>query len=48
MLFRSGWKPTHTDFQKGLEQTIKWYTDNRAWWEPAKAATEAKYKQQGQ
>ena len=43
-----GWKPTHTDFQKGLEQTIKWYTDNRAWWEPAKAATEAKYKQQGQ
>ena len=43
-----GWKPVHTDFQKGLEQTIKWYTDNRAWWEPAKAATEAKYKQQGQ
>ena len=43
-----GWKPTHTDFQKGLEQTIKWYTDNRAWWEPAKAATEARYKQQGQ
>ncbi|MBT9834882.1 dTDP-glucose 4,6-dehydratase, partial [Bifidobacterium longum] len=43
-----GWKPTHTDFQKGLEQTIKWYTDNRDWWEPAKAATEAKYKQQGQ
>jgi len=43
-----GWEPTHTDFQKGLEQTIKWYTDNRAWWEPAKAATEAKYKQQGQ
>ena len=43
-----GWKPTHTDFQKGLERTIKWYTDNRAWWEPAKAATEARYKQQGQ
>ena len=43
-----GWRPKHTNFESGLEQTIKWYTDNRAWWEPAKAATEAKYKQQGQ
>ena len=43
-----GWKPTHTDFQSGLEKTIKWYTDNRDWWEPVKAATEAKYKRQGQ
>ena len=43
-----GWKPTHTDFESGLRQTIEWYTANRAWWEPAKAATEAKYKQQGQ
>ena len=42
------WKPRHTDFQSGLEHTIKWYTDNRDWWEPVKAATEAKYKQQGQ
>ena len=43
-----GWKPTHTDFQSGLDKTIKWYTDNRDWWEPVKAATEAKYKRQGQ
>ena len=43
-----GWKPLHTNFQSGLEHTIKWYTDNRDWWEPVKAATEAKYKQQGQ
>ena len=43
-----GWKPRHTDFQSGLEHTIRWYTDNRDWWEPVKAATEAKYKQQGQ
>ena len=43
-----GWRPKHTNFESGLEQTIQWYTDNRAWWEPAKAATEAKYKQQGQ
>ena len=43
-----GWKPTHTDFESGLKATIEWYTENRAWWEPAKAATEARYKQQGQ
>jgi dTDP-glucose 4,6-dehydratase len=23
--------------------TIAWYRDNRAWWEPQKAQTEAKY-----
>ncbi|RFT37908.1 dTDP-glucose 4,6-dehydratase [Gardnerella vaginalis] len=43
-----GWKPKQTDFTTGLEQTIKWYTENRAWWEGAKSATEAKYKAQGQ
>jgi dTDP-glucose 4,6-dehydratase len=43
-----GWSPVHTDFESGLRKTIEWYTGNRAWWEPAKAATEAKYKQQGQ
>ena len=43
-----GWTPTHTDFESGLKATIDWYTDNRQWWEPAKAATEARYKQQGQ
>ena len=43
-----GWRPAHTDFQAGLEGTIAWYEENRAWWEPAKAATEARYKAQGQ
>lgn len=43
-----GWTPTHTDFESGLKATIDWYTSNRQWWEPAKAATEARYKQQGQ
>ena len=43
-----GWKPKHTDLTTGLEQTIKWYTENRAWWEGSKSATEAKYKAQGQ
>lgn len=43
-----GWQPQHTDFSEGLDQTIAWYTENRAWWEPVKAATEAQYKAQGQ
>jgi dTDP-glucose 4,6-dehydratase len=40
-----GWKPKYTDFRSGLEQTIQWYTDNRAWWEPAKEVTEKKYQE---
>ena len=43
-----GWKPVHTDFQKGLEQTIAWYTEHEDWWRPAKGATAAKYRAQGQ
>ncbi len=43
-----GWEPRHTDFSEGLDQTIAWYTENRAWWEPVKAASEARYKAQGQ
>ena len=43
-----GWRPAHNDFAEGLRQTIEWYRANEAWWRPAKAATEAKYKAQGQ
>ena len=43
-----GWRPAHTDFAEGLRQTIEWYVANEAWWRPAKAATEARYKAQGQ
>lgn len=43
-----GWTPEHTDFREGLEHTIRWYEENRAWWEPVKAKTEARYKTQGQ
>ena len=43
-----GWTPVHTDFESGLRQTIDWYTENRQWWEKTKAATEARYKAQGQ
>lgn len=30
-----GWEPIY-DFQSGLEDTVRWYRDNRAWWEPLK------------
>lgn len=28
-----GWKPKY-DFDSGLRQTVEWYVNNRAWWEP--------------
>ncbi|MFT4147611.1 MAG: dTDP-glucose 4,6-dehydratase [Micrococcaceae bacterium] len=43
-----GWKPKYQDFNKGLQNTIDWYTDNKDWWIADKEATEAKYKRQGQ
>ena len=43
-----GWEPQHTDFAEGLAETIEWYRDNEAWWRPAKEATEARYRAQGQ
>lgn len=43
-----GWKPLYTDFDSGLKKTIEWYTENRAWWEATKTATEERYKKQGQ
>ncbi len=42
-----GWQPKYTDFRTGMEQTVEWYRQNQAWWEPQKAATEAKYKEIG-
>lgn len=27
------WKPLH-NFNDGLDSTIDWYVNNRAWWEP--------------
>ena len=43
-----GWEPSHTDFAAGLAETIEWYRGNEAWWRPAKGATEARYRAQGQ
>ncbi len=31
-----GWSPT-TDFEHGMEQTVKWYIENRWWWERVKS-----------
>jgi dTDP-glucose 4,6-dehydratase len=30
-----GWGPA-VDFDTGLEETVRWYADNRDWWEPLK------------
>jgi dTDP-glucose 4,6-dehydratase len=31
-----GWEP-RVHFAEGLEQTVAWYQDNRAWWEPIRS-----------
>lgn len=41
------WQPQFTDFRSGLKATIDWYTQNEAWWQPQKQATEDKYKELG-
>jgi len=43
-----GWEPQFSNFDLGIEDTIAWYSENQDWWRPQKAATEAKYKEQGQ
>jgi dTDP-glucose 4,6-dehydratase len=43
-----GWRPEHTNFESGLDKTIDWYAQHQDWWERTKAATEARYKSQGQ
>ena len=30
-----GWQPS-IDFEEGLRDTVRWYADHRAWWEPLK------------
>jgi dTDP-glucose 4,6-dehydratase len=31
-----GWEPARS-FEEGLAETVAWYRDNRAWWEPIKS-----------
>lgn len=43
-----GWKPSRTDFNQGLDETIAWYIDNPSWWQSQKATVEDKYSKLGQ
>jgi dTDP-glucose 4,6-dehydratase len=35
-----GWSPQHS-FETGLNATVRWYLENRAWWEPLLSAHDA-------
>jgi dTDP-glucose 4,6-dehydratase len=35
-----GWSPKHS-FEAGLFATVRWYLENRAWWEPSLSAHDA-------
>ena len=37
-----GWDPP-TDFKSGMEKTVKWYMENRDWWEPLKSGEYLEY-----
>jgi len=39
-----GWQPRH-DFEEALEATVRWYTDNRWWWEKIRTGEYASYYQ---
>ena len=32
-----GWSPTYSFGERGLPETVAWYRENRAWWEPIKS-----------
>ena len=37
-----GWQPAHS-FEEGMENTIRWYVDNRWWWEKIKSGEFLEY-----
>jgi len=41
-LRRLGWSPS-VDFEGGLRETVRWYRDNSAWWEPIKSGEFRRY-----
>lgn len=41
------WRPMHTDFISGLQDTISWYRTHRSWWENDKQSVEHLYTLQG-
>jgi dTDP-glucose 4,6-dehydratase len=38
-----GWSPSHSLSGSGLRQTVEWYEQNRAWWEPIKSGEYQRY-----
>ena len=40
-----GWSPAHA-LAEGLAETVAWYRDNRAWWEPIKSGAYREYYEQ--
>jgi dTDP-glucose 4,6-dehydratase len=38
-----GWAPRHSFGESGLRETVEWYRDNRAWWEPIKSGEYRRY-----
>jgi dTDP-glucose 4,6-dehydratase len=40
-----GWRPQRA-FDDGLAETVTWYRDNRAWWEPIKSGAYREYYEQ--
>lgn len=45
-----GWSPSRSAWPQALEETVKWYVDNRRWWERVKSGAYQDYyeKQYGQ
>ncbi len=41
-LRKLGWEPAHS-FEEGMENTIRWYVDNRWWWEKIKSGEFLEY-----
>ena len=41
-----GWSPQHSFAETGLADTVEWYRDNRAWWEPIKSGEYRRYYEQ--
>jgi dTDP-glucose 4,6-dehydratase len=44
-LRRLGWQPSRS-FEAGLAETVDWYREHRAWWEPLKSGEYRKYYEQ--
>jgi dTDP-glucose 4,6-dehydratase len=40
-----GWEPAHTH-EEAIRKTVRWYVENRSWWEPIRAGEFKEYYQQ--